>query len=458
MWGVAALGASLVPAPAWAASAGAAPALPWGIPFAGLLLSIAILPLIAPHFWHRRMGLVAIAWVAALAVPQIVLHGLAATAAEEWHAVLLEYLPFVTLLLALFTVGGGILLTGGPWGTPTGNTLLLAVGTALAGVMGTTGVSMVLIHPLLRANAHRRRRVHIVVFFIILCANAGGATSPLGDPPLYIGFLQGVPFLWPLQNLLRPLLLIALPLLAAFWAYDAWCAAHEPARAEARTLRLRGWPNVALIAVVVAAVIVQGVWHPGDATLFGQAIAVERLAGMGVFIAIAALSLRITPESIRNENLFTWAPMEEVGKLFLAIFITIAPVLDMLAAGADGPVAPVFAVLHDADGKPWPMGYLWATGLFSAFLDNAPTYLLFFQLAGNDAELLTGALNKTLRAIAGGAVFFGALTYIGNAPNMMVRSIAAHRGIRMPGFFGYIGIAGALLLPLFAFLSYFVFG
>jgi len=436
-----------------AAHAGEAPGLVWGIPFAGLLLSIAIFPLVAPRLWHHRMGLVALGWTLALVVPQIALIGVTNTAFGTWHAILTEYLPFVTLLLALFTAGGGILIEGGPWGSPAGNTLLLAIGVVLAGVMGTTGVSMVLIHPLLRANAHRTRRVHLVVFFIILCANAGGATSPLGDPPLYLGFLHGVPFLWPLQNLTVALLILALPLLTAFYLFDRHLARGEPRPPATTGLRLRGAWNIALVGVVVASVLAQGVWHPGDVDLLGQHIELERVIGMLVFSAVTLVSLRITSRSVRQGNLFSWEPMAEVGKLFAAIFITIGPVLAMLAAGADGPLAGLLKLTVNASGEPSRLAYFWLTGILSAFLDNAPTYLVFFQLAGDDPVQLTGPLNPILQALSGGAVFFGALTYIGNAPNMMVRSIAAHRGIRMPGFFGYIMWSSVLLLPCFVMIS-----
>lgn len=433
--------------------------LAWGVPFAGLLLSIAVLPLVAPRFWHHRMGTVAAGWTLALLLPLAALEGPAVAAGVAWHSLLLEYVPFVVLLLALFVVGGGILLEGGPWGTPGGNTLLLAIGTALAGVLGTTGVSMVLIHPLLRANAHRRRRRHLVIFFTLLCANAGGATTPLGDPPLYIGFLRGVPFGWPLANLLLPLLIVAGPLLAGFWWFDRWLVRGEGrVRPQAGRLRLRGVLNLPLVAVVAATVFVQGVWHPGTVRLLGQAIEWERLAGIGVLLAVSGLSLLATPTVAREGNLFAWAPMAEVAKLFAAIFITVAPVLALLAQGAAGPLAPLVGLVSDARGAPSPLAYFWLCGLLSAFLDNAPTYLVFFQFAGDDPARLTGVLNPVLRAIAAGSVFFGGLTYIGNAPNMMLRSIAAHRGVRMPGFFGYMAFAGGLLLPLLALMSVLLFG
>lgn len=432
---------------------GPAPTLAWGIPFVGLLLSIAIFPLVAPRLWHHRMGAVALLWTLGLLIPQAILQGTVLAAAATWHAILLEYLPFVALLLALFTAGGGILLEGGPWGTPAGNTLLLAIGIVLAGVMGTTGVSMVLIHPLLRSNAHRRRRVHLVVFFIILCANAGGITSPLGDPPLYIGFLRGVPFGWPLANLLMPLLVLALPLLVVFFGLDTILSRGEPRPARSNRLRLRGGANLALIAIVVACVLAQGMWHPGMWTLFSQNIEIERLLGMLVLLAVALASWLITPHEIRARNLFTWEPMLEVGKLFAAIFVTIGPVLLMLGAGRDGPLSALLDVTMDAAGQPHPMAYFWMAGTLAAVLDNAPTYLVFFQLAGDDATRLTGELAPVLRGLSAGAVFFGGLTYIGNAPNMMVRSIAAHRGIEMPSFFAYTGWACLLLLPMFGLLT-----
>ncbi len=458
IWGGLASMSGLFAVPAWAADMhGAAPGLAWGIPFAGLLLSIAVTPLVAAHFWHHRMGMVALAWTLALLVPQAMLGGVPFAAAASWHAVLIEYLPFIALLLALFTAGGGILLEGGPWGTPAGNTLLLAIGMVLAGVMGTTGVSMVLIHPLLRANAHRRKRVHLVVFFIILCANAGGVTSPLGDPPLYIGFLRGVPFFWPLLNLYAPLLVLGLPLLAAFYVIDRIAAGKDERVSRRVGLRLHGWANVGLICVVIACVLVQGVWHPGVVSLLGQSIEIEKLIGMVVLFGVAAVSWFETPRALREKNLFSWEPMLEVGKLFAAIFITIGPVLLMLAAGHNGPLAALLDLTMDAKGVPQPLAYFWMAGTLAAVLDNAPTYLVFFQLAGDDPVRLTGELSPVLRALSAGAVFFGGLTYIGNAPNMMVRSIAAHRGVAMPSFFAYLGWAALILLPMFAVLTFVFF-
>jgi len=443
----------LLPHPAIAAVAGEIPGLAWGLPFVGVLASIAVLPMLAPRFWHRRMAMVSLFWCLALVVSLAIHNGPGLAATAVWHAVLIEYLPFVSLLMALYVVGGGILLRGGPWGTPAGNTLLLAIGTVLAGVMGTTGAAMVLIHPLLRANAHRMRKTHLAVFFIVLVANAGGATTPLGDPPLYVGFLHGVPFGWPLRNLGLPLLTLAVPLLAAFWMLDRYLAASEKPPEPAQKLHLRGWGNVGLLGVIVGSVVLQGVWQPGEISLLGQQIGVERLVAMATLAAVACLSWRITPRAVHQGNMYSWAPIEEVAILFAAIFITIGPVMDMLHAGMQGPLAPLLRLNVDAAGHPLPLVTFWMAGLLSAFLDNAPTYLVFFELAGGDPALLTGKLNPSLTALSAGAVFFGALTYVGNAPNMMVRAIAAHRGVRMPGFFGYMLWSGCLLLPGFVLLS-----
>lgn len=452
---LAALFCLCVPVSAHAATAADAPApsLAWGIPFAGVLLSIALVPMLAPRLWHRRMGTIAASWAAALLLPQALLLGPDVAAHGAWHAILVEYLPFVALLLALYTAAGGILVRGGRLGTPAGNTVLLAIGALIAGFMGTTGASIVLIHPLLRANAHRVRKMHLVVFFIVIVGNVGGASSPLGDPPLYIGFLRGVPFFWPLTALWPQILVLSVILLAAFFAADSILARSERPAPRPVRLHIRGWSNVALIAVVVATVLGQGVWQPGDAVLFGQAIGIERLAGIGVFVAVTLISVATTARAVRQRNKFTWEPITEVATLFAVIFVTIGPVLTMLQAGFDGPLAPLLRLTVGENGQPVPAAYFWLTGGLSAFLDNAPTYLVFFELASGDPSHLTTDLALVLKAISAGAVFFGALTYIGNAPNLMIKSIAAHRGVRMPGFFGYMAWSCALLLPCFALLT-----
>jgi Na+/H+ antiporter NhaD/arsenite permease-like protein len=432
---------------------GGLPGLAWGLPFLGLLLSIAILPALAPRFWTRRMGLVSLAWSLVLLLPRAAEAGLGAAASEAWHALLIEYLPFATLLLALYTAGGGVHLQGGPAGTPTGNTATLALGIALGLVVGTTAAAVVVIQPLLHANAHRRRRMHLVLFLVVLVANAAGALTPLGNPPLYVGLLRGVPFFWPATHLLPHFLLLTGVLLTAFWVLDRRLAATEPPAPRPGKLRLRGWSNVGLILVVALAVLVQGFIHLGSVSLLGQPIALERLVAIGVFIAVTEVSLYSTPRAIRQANDFVWHPMAEVAMLFAGIFVTIGPVAAMLQAGLDGPLAPLLRLTRDAAGQPIPLLYFWLSGLLSAFLDNAPTYLVFFDLAGIRPEALTGAEALALQAISAGATFFGGLTYIGNAPNMMLRAIASHRGVRMPGFLGFMLLSSTLLLPVFVLLS-----
>ncbi|MCO6417693.1 sodium:proton antiporter [Siccirubricoccus sp. KC 17139] len=446
----------LVPMPALAAPEQLV-GLVWGLPFAGLLLSIALFPLLADRIWHRRMGVIAALWGLSLLLPWAARFGAGAAFHLAWHAILLEYLPFVALIFALFTVGGGIVVQGGPWGQPAGNTLLLAIGTVLASVMGTTGAAMVLIHPLLRANAHRTRKVHLAVFFILLVGNVGGSLTPLGDPPLFLGFLRGVPFFWPTLHLLAPMAVVAGVLLLVFFLLDSWLARRDPPPPEPRPLRLRGGANIALLGLVVLAVLMQGVWQPGEVALAGTPIGGERLAGMALMLGIGLLSLRLTPRAAREANMFSWAPFAEVAKLFAAIFICMGPMVAILQAGEAGPLGGVLALATGPDGAPLPAAYFWLTGGLSAFLDNAPTYVVFFELAGGDPARMTGELARVLLAISCGAVFMGALTYIGNAPNFMVRAIASRRGVHMPGFLGFMVWSLALMLPPLALVTWLFF-
>ena len=429
-----------------------ATSLAWGLPFLGILVSIALFPMVAPRFWRRHMGGVALAWTGALLVPLMVVAGGRTAAALAWHALLVDYLPFITLLLALYAIGGGVLLRGGPAGTPHGNTAMLALGMAMAALMGTAGAAMVLIHPLLRANAHRRRKVHLVLFVIVLVANAAGAISPLGNPPLYLGLLRGVPFFWPANHLLAPLAVATALLLAMFYLIDRHLAATEPLAPRPQRFRVRGWGNIALILLVIGAVFTVGYAAPAALVVAGQQIGAAELGAVAVFVTATALSAWLTPTAIRQANDFTWHPILEVAMLFAGIFVTIAPVETMLRAGLAGPLAPLLRLTLGADGQPAAAASFWLAGIFSAFLDNAPTYLMFFDLSGIRPETI-GGQSKVLTAISAGAVFFGGLTYIGNAANMVIRAIAAHRGVYMPGFFAYAALASGVLLPVMALLT-----
>jgi Na+/H+ antiporter NhaD/arsenite permease-like protein len=445
----------LVPAPALAAE-GVPLAIWWGIPFVGLLLSIAMMPLVAGHFWHANYGKVAALWGALFIIPYALVFGAGAAWYEVTHVLLLEYIPFIALLLALYTVGGGILLRGRLVGTPATNTALLGVGTALASLMGTTGASMVLIRPVIRANSFRSRKIHVFVFFIFLVSNIGGSLTPLGDPPLYLGFLRGVSFFWPTTQLFWQFAVCAAVLLSVFYVFDLLMWRAEKPRVPDQPpekLAVEGRINILLLAAVVGFVLLQGIWRPGEVPVLGQQVALPSLVAIVAFGAITLLSMAVTPRALREANGFAWGAMAEVAKLFAAIFLTMAPVLAMLREGVNGPLGALVALTSNPDGTPNAAMYFWLTGGLSSFLDNAPTYLVFFNLAGGDPQQLmtTGAL--TLAAISCGAVFMGANSYIGNAPNFMVKAIVEENGIRMPSFFGYVGWACVFLLPLFALVT-----
>lgn len=438
----------------------------WIIPFAGILLSIALLPLLAPGFWHRHYGKVSAAWAMAFLAPFAYGFGGEAAALALSHAIVTEYVPFIVLLTALYTVAGGICVRGNLHGSPRVNTALLALGTALASVMGTTGAAMLLIRPLLRANDNRKHVVHVFVFFIFLVANAGGSLSPLGDPPLFLGFLNGVSFFWTTRHLALPMLFICALLLTLFYVLDTYyyrrgdeerAAALDPSP-DSVGIVIEGKRNFVLLALVIALVLMSGLWKSGIVfNVLGAHLELQNLARDVALLIVTGLSLAITPRTARTGNAFSWAPIEEVAKLFAAIFITIAPVVMMLRAGEHGAFASVLHLVTDPQGRPVDTMYFWATGILSSFLDNAPTYLVFFNLAGGDARTLMETGATTLAAISAGAVFMGANSYIGNAPNFMVKAIAESRGVRMPSFFGYLGWAGAVLIPVFVLATWLFF-
>ncbi|MGG5808426.1 sodium:proton antiporter [Falsiroseomonas sp. CW058] len=453
----------LAPGAAWAAGGvpGAQLSLAWSVPFVGILLSIALMPLFAGHLWHHHYGKIAAGWAALFLVPFALAYGPGAAWWQFAHVMVLEYVPFIALLAALYTAGGGVLLRGRLIGTPAVNTALLALGTVLASLMGTTGAAMVLIRPVLRANSFRRTKTHTFVFFIFLVANIGGSLTPVGDPPLYLGFLRGVSFFWPTTHLFGEFLTCVVILLALYWVLDTIAWAREkpvvPASERPEPLSIEGWVNVWLVGAIVAVVIAMGYVKLGTLSILGQEMATERALGILLFGAITLASVKATPAALREANGFAWGAILEVAKLFAAIFICMAPVLAILGAGRDGAAAGLVALTSDANGAPVPWVYFWLSGVLSSFLDNAPTYIVFFELAGGDAaKLMTdGAL--VLAAISCGAVFMGANSYIGNAPNFMVKAIVEENGERMPSFFGYMAWAGIVLIPLFVLVTFLFF-
>jgi len=454
---------TLAPEAAHAAAAldGAALRWPWALPFVGILLTIATGPLLFPRIWHHHYGKLAFAWATLAVVPIAALYDIPTALAAFAHAMLGEYLSFIVLLFALYVVAGGILVTGNLRGTPLVNTAILGFGTAIASVVGTTGAAMILIRPLLTANAARLHNVHVVVFFIFLVANVGGALTPLGDPPLFVGFLHGVDFFWTAQHLWRETALVAGLVLLVFVVLDVWFYRKDrlvTTVGETRpplNLRVSGLVNLVLIAAIVAAILGSAVWKPGVTfDVYGTRLELQDILRDAALVLIAILSLVLTPNEHREANGFTWEPIGEVAILFAGIFICIIPVLAMLDAGNNGAFAWLLALVTGAGGAPRDAAYFWLTGVLSGFLDNAPTYLVFFELAGGDARELMGPLASTLKAISMGAVFMGALTYIGNAPNFMVYAIAVERGIKMPSFFGYMAWAAIVLLPVLALIAF----
>ena len=522
------------------------------IPFVGLLLSIAIIPLINFHFWEHHYGKISLAWIVIFSIPFLIGYK-----GDGWyeivHIVLLDYVPFIILLTVLFTCAGGICLKGSLRGSPVVNTVMIAIGTALASWMGTTGAAMLLIRPLLRANQWRTHRIHVVVFFIFLVANIGGSLTPLGDPPLFLGFLKGIDFFWTMA--LLPLMLpVAILLLIIFFIFDTVMFRKEstpPDDGEKEPLRLKGVWNFVLIAGIIGAILwskslADGPFkdhsiagktapqiqiaeekmgntkteletyvkaHENDTTIkfdtsnhayyelrqnhlhavtevnrlraqkthdenrgisiFGVTVPYFNLVRDGLLVLIALLSLLYTPmyntvkddhgqtqpdpslleTNVRAANAFTWGPILEVAKLFIGIFICMIPALKILQAGIDGSLSTVVLAVQTTTNDPVNAMYFWLTGVLSSFLDNAPTYVVFFNTAGGDPTSLMGPMAQTLLAISCGAVFMGANTYIGNAPNFMVKAIAEENGIRMPSFFGYMIWSVLILIPVFVIVT-----
>jgi Na+/H+ antiporter NhaD/arsenite permease-like protein len=377
------------------------------------------------------------------------------------ESVIGDYLTFIVLLFGLFCVAGNICLQGKLSGTPKCNVFLILIGTLLSSWIGTTGSSMVMIRPLLKANKWRTRKVHTVVFFIFLVSNIGGCLTPVGDPPLLMGFMRGVPFFWTFK-LLPVLLLNVILLLGIYFILDSRrykkdieSGLHPEEKAADEKLRLAGAHNIIFLIMIVGAVILSGVL-PNMAAfqtaegavkgihIFGEvSLTYPALIEVIIILLAAFLSFKTTKKEVREENHFSWESIEEVAILFIGIFITMIPALLILKArGADL-------------GLSQPYQLFWMTGLLSSFLDNTPTYLVFVTIAGSlgatsGIATTVGTISPILlMAVSCGAVFMGANTYIGNAPNFMVRSIAEENGVKMPSFFGYIGWSLSCLIPVF---------
>jgi Na+/H+ antiporter NhaD/arsenite permease-like protein len=412
--------------------------------------------------WEHHYGKFSAFWAALVIVPLYMSFDAAAATKGIAFAMLLEYLPFIILLFALYTVAGGIFVRGNIHGSPAVNTAILAIGAVLASFVGTTGASMVLIRPIIRANDNRAHNVHVVIFFIFIVSNVGGALTPLGDPPLFVGFLKGVDFFWTTTHLFAETMLVLGLLLALFYAFDTYLYRKEGVTRSDPTpdssVRVLGLESLVFVAIIIGAVLLRAEWNPGIAfEVAGVKLQLQDIASNLIMLGAAFASLKFARKEYREANGFNWGPILEVAKLFAGIFICIVPVLAILGAGKNGAAAPLVALVSNPDGSPNNVMYFWLTGLLSSFLDNAPTYLVFFELAGGDPEKLMGPLAVTLAAISTGAVYMGANTYIGNAPNFMVYAIAKDMGVKMPSFFGYMLWSGAILIPIFVLLTFVFF-
>ena len=417
------------------------------LPFVALLLTIALAPLVTPQWWHHNRSKALVAFV--VCVPILIYLGVAAP--QVLIEKLQEYVGFIVVIGALFIITGGIHIQGSFAGTPLVNTGLLGIGAVLANLVGTTGASVLLIRPLLRANKARKRVAHLVIFFIFIVGNCGGLLTPIGDPPLLLGFLKGVPFDWTLR-LWPQWLLVNGILLIAFNLWDR--RAHEPEEKELihEPLRVRGAASILGLLGVLATILGAGIaaarGAPWDAGMQELAI-----------VLITVIAYMGTPRENRERNAFTFGPIIEVAILFAAIFVTMAPVLELLNIWARGPGFWLSKPAH----------FFWASGTLSSVLDNAPTYLVFASSAAGLQGLpphgpFIGALAldpgsaKLLAAISTGSVLMGANTYIGNAPNFMVKAIAEESGVKMPSFFGYMAYSLAILLPIYVAVWLLFFG
>ena len=437
----------------------ATPALWSIIPFVGLLFCIAFLPLIpaTAHWWesNRNRLSLALAFSAITLAYYFFAYGFGRVASLLDHAVLEEYIPFIVLLFSLYVISGGICLKGDLAAHPSTNTAFLAVGALMASFVGTTGASMLLIRPLLQTNSERRRVRHTVIFFIFLVSNVGGCLLPIGDPPLFLGYLRGVPFLWTMC-LWPQWLVTTIALLGIYYVWDTLAYRKEAKRdialdeTQRAPLTLSCKLNfVWLLGVVLCVAFVK----PGEAFL-GLPLKPFPFMREALLLGLAALSLRLTSQRIRNDNRFTYHAIMEVAALFIGIFICMQAPIDILKAGGEG----LSSILSS------PTRFFWATGVLSSFLDNAPTYLVFFQTAqsmtpqtATEVVTLAGGgiiLESYLIAISLGAVFMGAMTYIGNGPNFMVKSIAEGAGVSMPSFFGYMVYSVGVLVPLFIVITW----
>jgi len=444
---------------------GASLSILWAIPFIGIILSIAIIPLVAPDFWSKHFGKVSLFWALLIMVGLAVSDGVGVSLHNIAVVMFEQFLPFIFLLLALFTITGGIKVRGSLRGTPKFNTLMLGVGGLLASWLGTTGAAVLLIRPLIKANKHRHYKVHTILFFIFIVGNIGGSLTPVGNPPLLMGYISKIPFFWTLTNMFLPTLISTAILLLLYFAIDLYFFKKQKSHmhdADITRLGIEGAMNLLLLMFAIVAVVISSNDMGIAFTLFGVEVNWAEVVELVMLALLTWASLKVTTPEIRKYNNFTWHPILEVGKIFACIFIAMSPLIAILRAGESGAMSSLIHSLTAADGNPANGAYYWMSGMLSAFLDSAPAYLVFFNIAAAPASgvgilpqiFMIDNIPTTLMAITMGASFMGALSYIGNAPNMMIKAIAEENGIKMPSFFGYMAWSFAILIPIFILMQW----
>ncbi|MBS0185271.1 MAG: sodium:proton antiporter [Proteobacteria bacterium] len=430
----------------------------WGIPFLGVLFSLSLGPYVCSKFWHDHSGKVLGLWTLALII------GLKSFSEISIFEKIIEtlfhhYFPFIIFLGTLYILSGGIWVKTEFQASPFKNTCFLMIGTFFASIIGTTGALLIFIKPFLNVNKERISKKHLVIFLIILVGNIGGSLTPLGDPPLFLGYLKGIDFFWVPKNLSGPFFMMMLPLLGLFYGIDYFYWKKE--RLDLRsfekgnfTFHLKGHINFLFLGGVILLLLASKRWENfGFITVFNISITISALLRDGGLLFLSLLSWIMTPKIYRLHNKFSWAPLCDIAKVFLSLFIILIPVFILLETKVN--FMELFQVFGFSEKQNMAPFYFWSTGLLSAFLDNAPTYLVFLKTTGMNVKMLMVEGSKNLLAISCGAVFMGALTYIGNAPNFLAKDIAEEEHIEMPGFFNYMAWVSLILLPLLGCVTFF---
>ena len=425
---------------------------PLALPFLGMLLSLAIVPVLAPVFWEKHHRKLIAFWLGVFSLFFVSVATLEKLLTLAYGAIMHDFLPFSVLIASLYVITGNIRLEGLYWATPLKNTIFLGCAGVLASFIGTTGAAMIFIRPFYMANIARVHMTHLMMFFIFIVANIGGGLTPLGDPPLFLGFLNGVPFFWPLQNMFFPTMFSLTFLLLMFFCIDKWFSRYEKKEAPPVERTFEGGKNFFLLLGVMITLIASGFFEVKEAESGYSHVSMFRDA---ILLMCAFLAYKWTPASVRKKNAFSLRPLLEVLAVFGCIFILVVPALNLLESGHPSVQGILSWFSNCKVGS--SSRYFWGTGFFSSFLDNAPTYLMFVHLTNCGIVDLVKNSPQLLASIGSGAVFMGAMTYIGNAPNLMVKATVEGYGLKMPGFFIYVLWACAILLPTFYLTDYLFF-